>query len=193
MKKGAVKDIHICAANAVEELVRETGIRNILSIEHPDAQEGKGRAPRIWGANQKILCFWDIEEENFMDGPSKENVVQGLEFLDQYADQGIIVHCKAGKARSVGMVLGWLASREGIEDSIEHIKNIRPEAAPNIEVIRLADEHYNMDYKMFGRVLADDEFSEKREIANLRREQQLEEFLRDNPEKAAALYIGREP
>ena len=102
LKKSLIIDmnIHICAANEVEDMVQKTGIRNILSIEHPRAEDGKGRAPRIWGANQKILCFWDVEEEGFPDGPSSDNVSEGLQFLDQVDEKGIILHCKAGKARS---------------------------------------------------------------------------------------------
>ena len=89
--------------------------------------------------------------------------------------------------------MAWLAQSNGIEEAIHHVKELRPESAPNIEVVRIADEYYGMNYELFGAVLSDTEFSERRDKAHLRREQQLEEFLRESPEKAAGFDIRHDP
>lgn len=176
--------IYVCRADEVEQLVQERDIKNVLSIEHPGAQDGKGRAPRLDGVNQKILCFWDVEEsENPQILPSQKDVAEGLEFLDQYGAEDIIVHCKAGKSRSVAFALSWLAQQEGIESAIQTMKNMRPEAAPNIKVIEHADKYYGMGGALLAAVSGDATFTQNRETANGRRAQQQEEFYRLNPEK----------
>ncbi len=175
--------IFICRASEVQQLAQEKNIKNILSVEHPGAEDGKGRAPRIEGANQKILSFWDVEEANVPNGPSKDVVIEGLNFIDQCGSEDIIVHCHAGKARSVGLALAWLANKHNIDEAIDAVKEARPQLAPNIEVIRIADELYNMGGKLEAAVRVDPLISENREKANIRREEQIEEFYKLHPEK----------
>lgn len=176
--------IYVCRADEVEQLVQERGIKNVLSIEHPGAQDGKGRAPRLSGANQKILCFWDVEtSSNPQDLPSEKDVGEGLEFLDQYGGEDVIIHCKAGKSRSVALALSWLAQQNGIEDAIRVMKEMRTNAAPNIKIIEHADKYYGMGGALLAAVSDDITFTQNREKANGRRAIQAEEFYRLNPEK----------
>ncbi|MBL4590049.1 MAG: dual specificity protein phosphatase family protein, partial [Alphaproteobacteria bacterium] len=86
---------------AVPDILKSKKIDAVLSIEHPNAQEGAGRVLRLENVSQKILCFWDIEKENFPDGPSDEIMREAFEFLEVHKSQDVLIHCKAGKSRSV--------------------------------------------------------------------------------------------
>ncbi len=176
--------ITICRANEVEDLVAENDIDAVLSIEHPGAVEGKGLAPRLDGTPQKILSFWDVEDEDAADGPSEKIVRDALDFLGEHEGENVIVHCHAGKSRSVAVVLAWLAFNDGIDSAIEEIKNMRPAAAPNIAIIRIADEILGFDGALTGAVEADETLTANRERTNARRR----ELAEKDPELLGKLY-----
>ena len=182
----------ICRASEVLQTIESQKIDAVLSIEHPGAVDGKGRAPRIQDINQHILCFWDVEKQDFKDGPARVHVKEALSFLSSAQGNTIIIHCNAGKARSVGIALAWLVSEsdrsdEAIRQAIETIKAIRPIAAPNLAVIEIADELLGLEGRLTQAVLDDDLFTQNREKAEARRVEQMNdpEFLKNfAPEKA---------
>ena len=56
--------IIITKASEVIETVEKESIIAVLSIEHPGATDtGQGAAPRLDKTTQKILTFWDAEQE----------------------------------------------------------------------------------------------------------------------------------
>jgi predicted protein tyrosine phosphatase len=182
----------ICRASEVIETIETQQIDAVLSIEHPGAIEGKGRAPRLENISQHILCFWDVEKKNFKDGPARHHVTEALLFLSAHQEGQVIIHCNAGKARSVGIALAWLVSASdrtdsSIQQAIDTIKAIRPIAAPNLAVIEIADDLLGLKGRLTQAVLYDDLFTQNREKAEARREQQMNdpEFLKNFvPEKA---------
>ena len=135
--------IIICRAEEAEKKARSLKPAAVLSIEHPGAEEGKGRAPRLKGTPQKILTFWDSETP-IAKGPDTEQVEQGIAFIVENILKGdVIVHCHAGKARSTALALGALAQLYPHRDEkalVEDLLRIRPEAAPNILVVEMADK-----------------------------------------------------
>ena len=178
-------NIIICRAREVIDQIAEHNVSAVLSIEHPGAQDGKGRAPRLHNIAQSILCFWDIEKEDIPDGPHLSHIKDAFAFLDQHSDENVIIHCNAGKARSVGIALAYLVSDLGdINAAIERIKAIRPIAAPNLALIKIADRFLELDGALTKAVLADPLFTQNRERAEKARQRQIDNQEFDNaPEK----------
>lgn len=179
--------IRICRAREVVDLIAEHPVTAVLSIEHPGALDGKGAAPRLMDMSQKILSFWDIEEQGAVDGPDAGHVREALDFLDAHRGQEVIVHCHAGKSRSVALVLAWLAKENGIEAAIDQIKHIRPQAAPNIALIEIADDMLGFRGALAAAVRSDPVFTENRARTAQRRRELAESdpdlFRRLFPEK----------
>jgi predicted protein tyrosine phosphatase len=135
--------IIICRADEAAEKAKALKPAAVLSIEHPGAEEGHGRAPRLKGVEQKILTFWDSEQP-VTGGPDIGQVEQGIAFVVENLLKGdVIVHCHKGKARSAALALGALAQVYPFDSEtalIERLLKIRPEAAPNILVVEMADK-----------------------------------------------------
>ncbi|TAH32711.1 MAG: hypothetical protein EYC62_08205 [Alphaproteobacteria bacterium] len=108
----------------------------VLSIEHPEAQEGKGKAPDLTGRvyAQNVQVYFDITQPLKPLSPTVAMVAQGLSFLRAHPHQDLIVHCQHGMARSTAMVALFMAGiyGDGHENQIiEALLGIRPIAAPN--------------------------------------------------------------
>lgn len=178
--------ITICRANDVKNILEEQHIDAVLSIEHPNAIDNKGRAPRLHNIPQKILSFWDIEEKDFnraefQNIPSRQIVQAAFSFLNQYSlDDKVIIHCHAGKSRSVAIALSWVTSNIGINDAISYIKDIRPQSAPNMAVIKIVDDELSFDGEFLQAVNNDPVFTANREKTEQARQRQLKTFA---PEK----------
>ena len=180
-------NIIICRANEVLDIIAERGnVDAVLSIEHPGATDGKGRAPRLEDVDQQILCFWDIEEENIQDGPAERHIEAAFNFLKEHVGDNVIIHCNAGKARSAGIALAWKMSEyQDIQKAVEEIKDVRPIAAPNLAVVKIADRFLNLEGELTDAVLKDPLFTENRIKAEERRQEQMRggQFSDLSPEK----------
>lgn len=171
LSTAAVKELNIVITSVydIADVVQEQNIGAVLSIEHPGAETVKGgRAPRFDAVEQKILCFWDTENEDIPQGPTMIDVAQGLAFIENNKDRRIAVHCKAGKRRSVAIVLAYLAKEKGIKEAIALVKEMRSIATPNILVIALADKYLNMGGELFKAVNEDPEFHARAEEVRAR-------------------------
>ena len=99
-------------------------------------QEVRGSLPDARG----IQC---IEVVHLVDGPNDlavfEWAVSNLtSLLEKY--RRVVVHCRAGRSRSIAVVAAYLKRAQGIEaaDALEFVKSKRPSAlAP--ELIRLVE------------------------------------------------------
>ncbi len=174
-----INNIFVTSVYVAEETVQNEKIQAVLSIEHPGAEEGKGKAPIMQNVTQKILCFWDTENPEIEEGPSHETVQKGLDFIEAHKAEKILIHCKAGKCRSVGMALGWLAKEYGIEAAITHIKKVSPKSAPNLLVVEICDEIYGFEGALTKAMLQDSDFTQRRiairsRIGDLRKSNALE-------------------
>jgi predicted protein tyrosine phosphatase len=181
--------IIITGANEVIDTINTQEIDAVLSIEHPGSEDGKGRAPRLIDYNlghipQDIVCFWDVNSETATNGPSSEIVKQAFAFLDTHTDKNILVHCKAGRSRSVALSLGWLAKQDGIQPAIDYIKSIRPQAAPNLAVIDIIDREYGFNGALSSASRSDPDFAHN----NAHVEKRREEYARRNPELLKTIY-----
>lgn len=169
--------ITICRADELLEILQTDNYEAVLSIEHPGSTLGRGAAPRLQDTEQQIISFWDVEDESAHQGPSEDVVKTAMNFLDNHRGENMIIHCHAGKSRSVAIALGWIAKEmtndlaqdEAIDHAIDYIKSIRPIAAPNMAVIDIIDRLYEFDGQLSGAVAQDPVFSENIRIANERR------------------------
>lgn len=178
--------LFICRADEVEETAARHNVTAVLSIEHPGATGGKGRAPRLERGDtvQEILTFWDVEDETAKDGPSETALRRAFDFLHAHQGENVIIHCNAGKARSAAVALAWMAYQDGVDTAVERLKDIRPQAAPNMAVIRIADNMLKFDGALTRAVARDPDFTANRQKADEARKRQ----LRKNPGLWNKLY-----
>ena len=173
-----MNDIIVCRAS---ELLKRTGEYTpaaVLSFEHPGVSPGEpGYAPRLADNGfddipQLVLTFWDSEQD-VPNGPDKHQVEKGLAFVMAHIEEGpVIIHCKAGKSRSVAMTLGVLSKLypekpEG--ELIDMLLAIRPQAAPNILMVEMLDELTGRGGKLTQAVLDNKVLSDQRAQAESNR------------------------
>jgi len=177
--------ITICRADELVDKVKALHPAAVLSIEHPGVKPGEhGYTPRLKdGTPQMILHFWDSEVP-VENGPDREQVKRGIEFILPYVARGenVIIHCQAGISRSTGIALGVLAAlhpEETPEELINTLLAIRPQAAPNIIVVGIVDELTGRHGKLLKAVLDNPQISAERAKA----QQSRAEWYKNNPEK----------
>lgn len=170
--------LHVLAARDVVASLPVFLPSAVLSIEHPGAEDlESGRAPRLARVSQLIQCYWDTETPH-PQGPTPETVAEGLAFLKERGAKGpVIIHCRQGKARSTAMALAFLAASDpsaSADDCVARLKAIRPQAAPNILVVRHADTVLGLNGALERAVLADPVLDAARARANASRAHYLE-------------------
>lgn len=177
----------VCARTEVEKILAASPVAAVLSIEHPGATPAKGGAPRLSDVPQKILCFWDSEMP-VANGPDMDQVEAGIAFVMEHAlDGDVIIHCNAGKARSAALALGVLAILHPREDEgqlIDRLLAQRPQAAPNILVLLLADRIAGREGKLLQAVLDHPGMTAARAATEARRQ----ELLKADPDLAQKLF-----
>ena len=157
------QDVWVSSVYDAREVADKHKVEAVLSIEHPDAPEGGGKAPKFDGIMQHIACFWDTENPEYEDGPNEDNIGRALDFLELNRNKNILIHCKAGKSRSVALALAHMTKTRPPEEAIKIIKKMRPNAAPNLLVVDIADRLLGFDGKLTRAVEADEEFTRRRE------------------------------
>jgi predicted protein tyrosine phosphatase len=177
-------NITICRADELVDKVAALKPSAVLSIEHPDVKpDESGYAPRLTdGTPQMILNFWDSEIP-VPNGPDIEQVEQGMAFIMEHVTKGdVIIHCRAGKARSVAIALGVLSQLYPHENEAALVKKLialRPQAAPNILVVEMVDKLTGRNGKLLQAVLDNSQITAARIESNIRRDN----WHKQNPEK----------
>jgi hypothetical protein len=178
----------IARSDEVLGVIEAQPVVAVLSIEHPGALEsGKGAAPRLQDIPQKILIFWDSEQK-VNNGPDIVQIKDGLLFvMNHLSDGDVLIHCHAGKSRSVAIALGVLALQypDMNEDTLlEKLLDIRPIAAPNILIVEMVDLLAERKGKLLTAVLKHPQITERR----MRAEANRQSMLRSQPEILDELY-----
>ncbi len=173
-------------------LENEKNVAAVLSIEHPGAAENGKGAPRLSGVPQEILSFWDSEVP-VKNGPDREQVEKGIGFALVWLTEGdVIIHCHAGKSRSVAMALGVLAFQnpaKSEKELIDMLIEIRPVAAPNILVVEMVDQMANRKGRLLQAVKDHPVLAEQRRRA----EENRQAALARNPALAEKLFPEKFP
>ncbi|CAI8585003.1 unnamed protein product [Vicia faba] len=87
----------------------------------------------------KVIDVADKEDTNL-----KQYFNECFEFIDEAKKKGghVLVHCYAGKSRSVTIIVAYLMKSRGmgLSEALQHVKNKRPKAAPNRGFIRQLED-----------------------------------------------------
>lgn len=122
------------------------GITHIVSIgaNHPIQTVPNGFDTHP--AKKLRLEFFDIssEERDGMNGPSKQDITKLIEFFKeilQSDEPNVLVHCYAGKSRSVaaGLILLNMYYNSK-EKAWEDLIKTNPEPTPNQRMLKLSEE-----------------------------------------------------
>jgi len=114
----------------------------VLTIEDPDIRHPL-RFHNRPHPDQLVLKFEDVDTQ--VPGialPHAIHVEAALDFAREHESGSLLVHCKAGIARSSAIALAIIADRFGMgkeKDSVAALLAIRPPAIPNLLVLGLAD------------------------------------------------------
>lgn len=122
----------------------------VVTIEDPDI--GRRRWPASVRFYRKpapahlILRFYDLDyrlpdpyHQPWMRMAETQDVIDALEFAKQH--ESLLIHCRAGVARSTGITLAILTERmQDPQAALDTLLEMRPDAIPNRHVVMLADE-----------------------------------------------------
>jgi predicted protein tyrosine phosphatase len=90
-----------------------------------------------------VLQFEDVDDDSLgIRVATQRQVSEALSFAQAQNEGSLLVHCYHGVGRSAGIGLAILASRLGSgneERALAELLEIRPEATPNLVVVKLAD------------------------------------------------------
>jgi predicted protein tyrosine phosphatase len=142
-------DRHLAVASALEAQTLVKTDRNfwhVVSIHEP-------RLPRtsLPGAKRVLYVSFDDAENPSEDGSwilARESDIRGIfEFADGSPKAPLLVHCRAGVSRSSAIALslivrGLVHSANVVEDAAQQLLAIRPQARPNVHVLRLGLRHF---------------------------------------------------
>jgi predicted protein tyrosine phosphatase len=91
-----------------------------------------------------VLAFEDVDDDTLgVRVATRDQVADALAFARAHASGAILVHCFHGVGRSAAIALAILADRAGPggeRAALDRLLAIRPEATPNLVVVKLADE-----------------------------------------------------
>lgn len=120
----------------------------VLTIEDPGLRNGL-RFHRLPHPDHLVLRFEDVDSWNAdvaMADPA--HVEAAIAFGRENRGGRILVHCKAGVARSSAMALALIADRMGPgkeTKAVAELLSVRPVAVPNLVVLDYADKALGRD------------------------------------------------
>jgi predicted protein tyrosine phosphatase len=161
--------ITVLSMQAAQERHREFDA--VITIENADSNLWMLRLDD--GRPQLVLAFNDID---FGDGSglvaTRWQVRQAIEFgrMALQECRSLLIHCHAGRCRSPAIALAILADLLGPgkeEQAVDEMLYMAPKAAPNLLVLKHADEILGLRGKLQAAWL--DRFEHGEEIERLRR------------------------
>jgi len=115
----------------------------VVTIEDPGLRNGL-RFHRLPHPDHLVLRFEDVDDWSCdIAMAHRLHVDAALRLARAHEGGSILVHCKAGVARSSAMALALIADRMGPGREMEAVLEllaVRPVAVPNLVVLDLADE-----------------------------------------------------
>jgi predicted protein tyrosine phosphatase len=90
-----------------------------------------------------VMKFEDVDfHDSTIALPRQEHVTAAIEFGRRHPGGNLLVHCRAGIARSTALALAIIADRLGAgheKEAVAELLRVRPEAAPNLLILPMAD------------------------------------------------------
>jgi predicted protein tyrosine phosphatase len=116
----------------------------VITLEDPGARPANRlRFSRKPAPPHLVLTFEDVDDDTLgLAVATGEHVERALKFARSNQDAALLVHCFHGVGRSAAIALAVLADRLGAgreAGAVEQLIAIRPQATPNLVVIRHAD------------------------------------------------------
>jgi len=124
----------------------------VLTIEDPGMRHGL-RFHSFPHPEQLVLMFEDVDDPSpEIALPHESHVEAALSFGREHERGSMLVHCRAGVARSAGLALGIIADRLGPgreREAVAALLKDRPAARPNLIVLRMADVLLGREGRLF--------------------------------------------
>jgi predicted protein tyrosine phosphatase len=147
--------IHVCSLQRVEETVRETGARTLVTLIDRDTPVA--RPTTIAAEDHLYVGISDIVEH--IDGhvqPHATHVDTLLSFVRRWDRRApILIHCYAGVSRSTAaafIAACALAPERPEQLFASRIREASPTATPNARLVALADATLGRDGRMVAAV-----------------------------------------
>lgn len=149
--------IHVCSLPRVEETVRQTGARSLVTLIDKDTPVA--RPALIAADNHLYVGISDIVEH--IDGhvlPHETHVDTFLSFVRRWDRRApIVIHCYAGVSRSTAaafIAACALAPEHPEQIFAARIRQASPTATPNARLVALADTRLGRGGRMVAAVEA---------------------------------------
>jgi predicted protein tyrosine phosphatase len=144
-----MKELYVCARNNVAEITSNYNVTHVLSLlDHGKKPFLHPLKPVVW----KMVHFEDTFIKNYDRSPTYEQVADCLEWSSKLPENSVLlVHCEAGVSRSTAMALAILVQKNGVDkldECVQYLKKIRPQACPNPLVSEYADAFLNCGGKL---------------------------------------------
>lgn len=116
---------------AVRDCRSMQSIDAVLSVLKPESRERFDREACLHGKPHLFLELYDRKRS-----PIERLFEQAFQFIEQHrlAGHSVLVHCAAGRSRSVSLVLYYLLRKRichSVEEALALVRKARPEADPN--------------------------------------------------------------
>ena len=149
--------IHVCSLTRVEETVRESGARTLVTLM--DRGTPVARPAAIAADHHLVVGISDIVEA--IDGhvlPHESHIGQFLAFVRRWdRNAPIVMHCYAGVSRSTAaafIAACALAPDHSEQLFASRIRQASPTATPNARLVALADNALQRDGRMIAAIHA---------------------------------------
>ena len=158
-------NIMICGINEVNDFIDDADA--IISIMNPGYQIFAPRSITHFESENPHsvlrLEFDDTWKEEYQPGEEiitqeilEEVIYFAQEFVYDKHQTNFLIHCHEGISRSTGIAIAIYTSiTEDYKLAIEKVIEERPSAKPNIEIIRLTDDMFNLQGKLIDAVFSE--------------------------------------
>ena len=156
-------NILICGVKEVDDLIDEAD--GVISIMTPGYTI---YAPRSIAARESEnrysvirFEFDDVWQECYKPGMemvTPEIIEEAISFAHDFVesfgdDSSLLIHCHEGISRSAAIAIAIYTSLyEDAQDAVTRVSHQRPQAIPNIEVVRQTDELLNLKGELYDAV-----------------------------------------
>lgn len=117
----------------------------VLTLEDPECRPANRlRFHRQPAPAHLVLAFEDVDDDTLgVRVATPDQVGEAIAFARVHVGGALLVHCFHGVGRSAAVALAILADRAGPGGelaALDRLLSIRPQATPNLVVVKLADE-----------------------------------------------------
>nr|AFK39190.1 unknown [Medicago truncatula] len=123
---------------SVGSATNKVGLKNV-NVTHILTVAGKLTPAHPADFVYKVIDVADKEDTNL-----KQHFEECFDFIDEAKSNGgsVLVHCYAGRSRSVTIIVAYLMKSRGmsLSEALQHVKCKRPQATPNRGFIRQLED-----------------------------------------------------